>query len=158
MIEYVTGRDTKAEQLLWLLNGQQTVPLDEISLIVIVGTWAPSPTEPQDWPFRRGEIIPVAYEDDVREGRALLKLGRAQEVFGQRRSFEPWDMDMVMQQADNMAEAVKFAELAKARKDGYYERGPYGWQPFADQRAGRSHWAGAADSYVRIGDASADAW
>jgi hypothetical protein len=132
--EYVTGRDTKAEQLLWLLNGQQTVPLNEIEFVVITGTWTPSPTEPPEWPFRRGEIIPVVYTPDVYKGRDCVK------------------------QAHDVDDATEIAKLATDGPDGFYER-PYGeWRLFSDQAEGRHRWAGACDEYLRIGDASEDRW
>ncbi len=156
MSDYVTGRDTKAEELLWLLNRQQTVPLNEISFVVITGTYTPRPSEPQEWPFRRGEIIPVVSTPDVYEGRDWG--GYDVEVFGARRSFQPWDMLNVVKQAYNVDDAVEIATLAKDGPDGFYEC-PYGeWRLFSDQDEGRHRWAGACDEYLRIGDASEQRW
>jgi hypothetical protein len=156
--EYVTGRDTKAEQLLWLLNGRQSVALNEITFVVITGTWTPSPTEPPEWPFRRGEIIPVVYTPDVYEGRDWVSGGYQQEVFGACRSFQPWAMLNVVKEAYNVDDAAEIAQLATDGPDGFYEC-PYGeWRLFSDQDVGRRRWAGACDEYLRIGDASVDRW
>jgi hypothetical protein len=148
MTDYVTGRDTKAEELLWLLNGQQTVPLKEITFVVITGTWTPGSTEPPAWPFRRGEIIPVV----------STPAGYDVEVFGARRSFQPWDMLNVVKQACDVDDAAEIAKLATDGPDGFYEC-PYGeWRLFSDQDEGRHRWAGACDEYLRIGDASEQRW
>ncbi len=158
MTDFVTGRDTKAEELLWLLNGQQTVPLNEISFVVITGTWTPGPSEPPEWPFRRGEIIPVVHMPDVYEGGKYVHGGYSQEVFGARRSFELWDVHRVAKQARDVDEAVEIAKLAEAGPDGFYED-PYGeWRLFSDQDEGRHRWAGDCTAYLRIGDASEQRW
>jgi hypothetical protein len=158
VFNYVTGRDTKAEELLWLLNGQQTVPLDRISFVVITGTWTPGPNEPPEWPFRRGEIIPVVSTPAVYEGRDWVSGGHDVEVFGARRSFQPWDMLNVVKQACDVDDAVEIAKLATDGENGFYEC-PYGeWRLFSDQDEGRDRWAGACDEYLRIGDASEDRW
>lgn len=158
MIEFVSGRDTKAEELLWLLNGQQAVPLQEIGFAVIVGLWTPSPSEPPEWPFRRGEIIPVVTTPEVYEARQWVSGGHDQEVFGDRRSFGPWEMHHVVHHASDVVEAAEVARLAEAGKDGFYEA-PYGeWRLFSDQYEGRQRWASDCTAYLRIGDASADKW
>lgn len=158
MTSFVTGRDAKAEELLYLLNNQQPVPLSDIEFLVIVGTYTPSQNEPQDWPFARGEIIAATLEPDVWDGKTMVHCGQWREVFGQKRYLGTWDMSNVCQQAESMDDALEIAALAKAGKDGYYEHAFGGWRLITDQAAGRRMWAGAADSYMRIGDATADRW
>jgi hypothetical protein len=150
--QYVTGRDSAAEQLLYVLNGQQTVPLQDIDFILITGIYIPGPDEPQDWPFTPGEIIPVV--DTGRDADHSFD-----EFLGKGRSDKPWpEMRTVIEQGHDLETLIELADKVKRGETGYYEQGPHGWQPFANQREGRSRWAGAADSYVRLGPATHNSW
>lgn len=144
MTDFVTGRDTTAEQLLWLLNDRQPVALDRTRFAVITGTYTPQGDEPADWPFRRGEIIPVVYA-------VSWGFDSAQEVFGQRRTFEPWDMSRAVYITSDVLDAVEVAELAANGADGFYEH-PYGnWRLHSDQDEAERIWCSTLEP-LRIGD------
>ncbi len=151
MFDYVTGRDTKAEELLWLLNGQQTVPLNEISFVVITGTYTPRPSEPQEWPFERGEIIPVQSVAAVWEGGRRVRDEYEVEVFGKGRSFEPWDMFHARYDTHDILEAVEVARFAANGEDGFYERFHGHWRLRSDQVEAEQEWCSNLEP-LRIGD------
>lgn len=134
-----------AEEILYVLNGRQTVPLNRMGLIVITGRYTPHQLEPQDWPFTPGEIFPVHYgTNDIREF-----LGQ------QRNPYEPWeDSNWCIHQDDSFEAALGVAALvASDRPRGYYEWTDDGLSYYADQQRGEENWCSWADaSVVRIGD------
>lgn len=151
MTDFVTGRDTTAEQLLWLLNNRQPVPLDRTRFAVITGTYTPQADEPADWPFQRGEIIPVAYTPARWDGDTYIERGDDQEVFGQRRSFEPWDMFHAVYITSDVLDAVEVAELAVKGLDGFYEHAYGNWRLASDQVKAERVWCSTLEP-LRIGD------
>lgn len=151
MTDFVTGRDTLAEQLLWLLNGQQPLPLDRIKFAVITGTYTPRPSEPQDWPFQRGEIIPIEDVPGHWDPDANRHTDYDRELFGQRRSLEPWEMYRVTYTTSDVLDAVEVAELATAGRDGFYEQFDGHWRLYSDQVEAEREWCSTLEP-LRIGD------
>lgn len=151
MTDFVTGRDSKAEQLLWLLNDRQPVALDRTCFAVITGTYTPQGTEPGKWPFQRGEIIPVASTPARWEGNTYVPDGEYQEVFGQRRSFAPWDMFHARYITSDVLDAGEVAELAAKGLDGFYEHAYGHWRLYSDQVEAEREWCSTLEP-LRIGD------
>lgn len=151
MTDFVTGRDTTAEQLLWLLNDRQPVALDRTRFAVITGTYTPQGNEPAEWPFQRGEIIPVAYTPAHWEGDTYVRDGEDQEVFGLRRSFAPWDMFHARYITSDVLNAVEVATLAAEGQDGFYEHVYGHWRLYSDQVEAEREWCSTLEP-LRIGD------
>ncbi|MDX5563787.1 hypothetical protein PYK79_11030 [Streptomyces sp. ID05-04B] len=138
-----TRKGVTAEEVLYILNGQQTVPLDRISFLVVTGTYIPHRLEPA-WPFTPGEIIPVLHDRDG-----------SREFLGQRRDPDTdWeDSGWCTHQCDSLDEALELAALVTSdRPRGYYEWTDDGLSYMSDQDAAHWQWAGAADWYVRVAD------
>lgn len=134
-----------AEEILYLLNDRQTVPLHRMGLIVITGRYAPHRLEPQDWPFTPGEIFPVHYGTN----------GTREFLGKQRDPYEPWeDSNWCIHQDDDFEAALEVAALvASDRPRGYYEWTDDGLSYYADQQRGKDVWCSRGDgSVVRIGD------
>lgn len=134
-----------AEEILYVLNGRQTVPLFQLSLVVITGTYTPHRLEPADWPFTPGEIFPVQHF--ANSTPEFLGAGR--------NPYEPWeDSNWCIHQEDNLEAALEVAALvASDRPRGYYEWGDDGLSYYTDQRLGEQNWCSWQDgSVVRIGD------
>lgn len=139
-----THQGVTAEEILYVLNGRQTVPLDRIGFLVVTGTYTPHRLEPEDWPFTPGEIIPVQHH---KEG--------TREFLGQGRDpYTAWeDSNWCTYQCDEFDAALQIAELvASDRPRGYYDWTDDGLGYMSDQDAAHWQWAGAPDWYVRIGN------
>lgn len=139
-----TRKGVTAEEILYVLNGQQTVPLDRMGFLVVTGVYTPHRLESQDWPFTPGEIIAIRHgEDDSREF-----LGR------ERDPFTDWeDATWCTYQCDAFDEALDIAALVTSdRPRGYYTWTDDGLSFMADQEAAHWQWAGAPDYFVRIAD------
>jgi len=134
-----------AEEILYVLNGCQTVPLHRMGFVVVTGTYTPHRLEPQDWPFTPGEIIPVHHHKDGT--REFLGKGRD--------PYEPWEDSNWCVHQDNSLQAVLevAALVASDRPRGYYEWTDDGLSRFADQQRGEGNWCSWQDgTVVRIGD------
>ncbi|MGW0920044.1 hypothetical protein ACWD3J_13640 [Streptomyces sp. NPDC002755] len=139
-----THEGVTAEEILYVLNGRQTVPLDRIGLLVVTGTYTPHRLEPQDWPFTPGEIIAVLHHEDG-----------AREFLGQGRDPDTaWeDAGWCTHLCEDLESAVEISEVVGSdRPRGYYDWTDDGLTYIADQEAGQRQWAGAPDWFVRIGD------
>jgi hypothetical protein len=119
-----TRKGVTAEEILYVLNGRQTVPLHRMGFLVVTGAYTPHRLEPQDWPFTPGEIIPVHHDSDG-----------TREFLGQRRNpYEPWeDSRWCIHQDDSLDSALQVAALvASDRLRGYYEWTDDGLSYYAD--------------------------
>jgi hypothetical protein len=151
--DFVTGRETMAEELLWLLNDRQPIALDRTRFAVITGTYTPRPTEPSEWPFRRGEVIPIVRIPGHWDAERYVHTDYDQELFGQRRSFGPWDMFRAVYTTSDVLNAVEVAELAANNLDGFYERLDGHWRLYSDQVEAEREWCSTLEP-LRIGDYS----
>ncbi len=144
MDDLVSRRGTTAEEVLYILNGLNIVPLDRISFAVITGTYTPHRSEPQDWPFAPGEIVPVI--SDRNGTKEFLGRGRP----------DPLDWDdssFCTHREEDLAGALGLAELVHSdRPRGYYTWTSDGLSYAADQDAAHWAWAGDPEGWVRIGD------
>ena len=144
MDDLVSRRGTTAEEILFVLNGLTTVPLDRIVFAVITGTYTPHPSEPQDWPFTPGEILPIlSGRDDSREF-----LGRS------RPDPLDWeDSGHCVHHVEDLAAALAVAELIRSdRPRGIYAWTDDGLSYAADQDAAHWQWAGDPEGWIRVGD------
>lgn len=146
MRDLVTREGTTAEEILYVLNGLNTVPLHRITFAVITGTYTPSPysSERQIWPFSPGEIIPITSD-----------LDGAKEFLGQGRPDpQEWeDSGFCVHHVDNLAGALAVAELVRSdRPRGYYAWTGDGPSFAADQDAAHWQWAGDPEGWIRVGD------
>jgi hypothetical protein len=148
--QYVTGRDTRVEELLWLLNGQRPVAVDRIAFAVITGIYTPQPEESQDWPFRRGEIIPVL-DGPVWNGHAWDDIET--ELLGKERDLKAWDMFHVRYSTTDVDDAIEVAALVEAGRDGFYEHFEGHWRRESDQDQAYRRWCSTLEP-LRIGDYS----
>lgn len=150
MTQYVTGRDTRVEELLWFLNGRRPVAIDRIKFAVITGTYTPQPQEAQDWPFRRGEIIPCL-SGPFWDGKKWAD--EEVELFGQGRDFKAWDMFHAYYSTMDIDEAIEVGALAEAGRDGFYEHFDGHWRMRSDQDRAYREWCSTLEP-LRIGDHS----
>jgi len=138
-----TRKGVTAEEILYVLNGQQTVPLDDIDFLVITGIYTPHRLEPA-WPFTPGEILPVRhYQDESREF-----LGKA------RDPYTAWeDASWCTHHCESLDDALAVAAVVTGdRPRGYYDWTDDGLAYMSDQEAGHERWAGAPDWFVRVAD------
>ncbi|MEV4783948.1 hypothetical protein AB0K53_00590 [Streptomyces tuirus] len=139
-----THQGVTAEEILYVLNGRRTVPLDRMGFLVVTGTYTPHRLEPQDWPFTPGEIIPVQHHKDG-----------PREFLGRNRDpYTEWeDANWCTYQCDDLDAALQISELVTSdRPRGVYDWTDDGLSYMSDQEAAHRQWAGAPDWYVRIGD------
>jgi hypothetical protein len=140
-----THQGVTAEEILYILNGRQTVPLHRMGFLVITGTYTPHRLEPQDWPFTVGEIIAVQHDNDG-----------TREFLGRNRDpHTEWeDANWCTHQANDLETALAVADLvASDRPRGYYEWTEDGLSYYADQQRGEGNWCSWQDgSVVRVGD------
>jgi hypothetical protein len=153
MTEFVTGRSTTVDQLLWLLNGRQPVDLKRISFAVITGIYTPYQDEPTEWPFQRGEVIPVSCAPAHWDGSTYVEDGPEREISGQGRNFGPWDMHRVVFSTRDVQEAIEVAQFAADGKDGVYEHFDGHWRMRSDQDEAYREWCSNLEA-LRIADHS----
>lgn len=146
MDDLVSRCGTTAEEVLFVLNGLTTVPVDRINFAVITGTYTPHPSEgPQGWPFTPGEIVPVVYDRDG--SREFLGRGRPDPM-------SYWaESSWCVHAEENLAAALGLAELVRSdRPRGYYTWTADGLSYASDQDAAHWAWAGDPEGWVRVGD------
>lgn len=141
-----THSGVTAEEILYVLNGRQTVPLDRMGFLVVTGTYSPHRLEPQEWPFTPGEIIALQYTVD----------GDPREFLGRERDpSTAWeDASWCTYIDDDFEAALDVADLVTSdRPRGFYEWTADGLSYCADQEHGERVWCSRQDcSVVRIGD------
>lgn len=143
--QFVTHQGVAAEEVLYVLNKQQTVHLGGMSLCVITGIYTPHRLEPQNWPFTPGEILVLDYTQD----------GYKEFLGAGRDIHEGWeDSNWVTHCADSLEDCLALAD--KVRSDsprGYYVYTDDGWSFAADQAEAHRVWCGAPnESVARVGD------
>lgn len=140
-IKPTTRPGLSADEILYLLAGQRTVHLGQLSLLVITGTHAPAPNEPIPWPYSPGEIVVIDYTKDHAE-------------FLGDRNDEAWDTS-ARYTTSNLTEAIALSELVKTGAErGIYQWDGHVWFLCPDQREAHQHWCsvGSGDGGVFIGD------
>ncbi|WP_409473542.1 hypothetical protein [Streptomyces sp. HC307] len=133
-----------AEEVLYVLNRRETVPLHCLSFLVITGTYTPHEREPQSWPFTPGDVLAVQHTPDG-----------MREFLGQGRDLETQeDMHWCTHRDDNLQAALDVAALVTSnRPRGYYEWTADGLTYCTDQRDGEELWCSRGDgSVVRVAD------
>ncbi|MFE1206405.1 hypothetical protein ACFW5V_32480 [Streptomyces sp. NPDC058762] len=134
-----------AEEVLYVLNGRETVPLHQLAFLVITGTYTPHEGEPPNWPFAPGTILVVQHTPTGT--REFLGLGRS--------PFTDWeDMGRCTYQDNDLRAALEVAALVTSdRPRGYYEWTADGLAYCVDQDAGEEAWCSRQDSsIVRVAD------
>ncbi|MCD9904556.1 hypothetical protein LUR56_39780 [Streptomyces sp. MT29] len=139
-------RAPTAEEVLYVLNGQESVPLYRLRFLVITGTYTPHRLEQhRPWTFTPGAILVV---DHTRDGtREFLGLGR-----------EPlahWeDAHWCTHEATTLHEAQEVAAVVTSdRPRGYYTWTADGLTHMSHPTEGEELWASRQDgSVVRIAD------
>ncbi|MFE4582645.1 hypothetical protein [Streptomyces chartreusis] len=137
-------RGVTAEEVLYVLNGWETVPLHRLDFLVITGTYTPHWSEPR-WPFTPGEVLVVHHAADG-----------TREFLGQDRGSDTrWeDMHWCTHRDDSLRSALDVAALvAGDRPRGYYEWTADGLTYCADQADAEELWCSRQDgSVVRVAD------
>lgn len=148
-------RGVIAEEVLYVLNGNDTVPLHVLAFCVITGTYTPHQMEPQDWPFTAGEMLVVDRKDDVSEflGKGRLLDGDTK-TCGKTYSETYWEDAQWCYYIDDSFDVCQdLADLVLSdRPRGYYTYGPDGWSYMSDQERAHEMWCSDPDSIARIGD------
>ncbi|MEU3613557.1 hypothetical protein ABZ725_14735 [Streptomyces sp. NPDC006872] len=143
MTPHLTAHDgVTAEEILYVLNGRQTVPLNRLGFLAITGTYTPHRLEPQDWPFTPGEIVVVLHGP---EGTREF-LGRG------RDPYTAWeDAGWCTYECSSFQAALDVSALVTSdRPRGYYDWTDDGLAYMGDQDAAYRQWSGAPDWYVRV--------
>jgi hypothetical protein len=136
-----------AEQVLYVLNGCQTVDLGELAACVIVAEHAPADGEPEPWPFRVGEFL-------------FLDLSRMNypseiepEFLGVGRDLSRWDMRDCLAWFDSDFESAWLLsrQLAEELPAGMYELSDGRYYRPSDQDFAYDRWCSDPISYIRVG-------
>jgi hypothetical protein len=136
-----------AEQVLYVLNGCQTVDLGELAACVIVAEHTPTDGEPEPWPFRVGELL-------------FLDLSRMKypseiepELLGTGRDLSRWGMRDCMEWFGHHFESAWLLarQLAEGMPAGMYELSDGRYYRPSDQEFAYDRWCSDPSSFSRVG-------
>jgi hypothetical protein len=129
-----------ADEILYLLAGQRTVHLGQVSLLITTGTHTPAPGEPTPWPYTPGEIVVIDY---TKNGAELLG----------DRDDDAWHTSARYTTSD-LEEAIALSELVRSGAErGIYQWDGRVWFLCPDQQEAHHLWCSVGnDGGVFIGD------